>query len=110
VIIVDESKVVERLGVGCPVPVEVIPEGLVLAQDGLRSLGAKEIVVRTGSGKHGPVITERGNIILDVAFSEIDKDTESRIKVISGVVDSGLFSGYVTEVVVASAEKGVYSY
>lgn len=110
VIIVDESKVVERLGVGCPVPVEVIPEGLVLAQDGLRSLGAKEIVVRTGSGKHGPVITERGNIILDVAFSEIDKDTESRIKMISGVVDSGLFSGYVTEVVVASAEKGVYSY
>jgi ribose 5-phosphate isomerase A len=109
VIIVDESKLVDKLGIGCPVPVEVIPEGYVLALDGLKSFGAEEIVVRSGTGKHGPVITERGNIILDVSLPEVLATSEVDIKSIPGVVDSGLFIGYVSEVVVASASKGVYS-
>ena len=110
VIIVDDSKVVSELGGGCPIPVEVVPEGLVLAMDGLKALGAREIVMRSGSGKHGPVITERGNILLDVTLPSVTKDSETMIKGIPGVMDSGLFIGYVTEVVVASKEKGVYSY
>ena len=110
VVIVDESKLVTKLGVGCPVPVEVVPEGLILATDGLKALGATEIVMRTGSGKHGPVITERGNIILDAVLPSISASSERDIKSIPGVVDSGLFIGYVSEVVVASASKGVYSF
>lgn len=107
IVIVDETKVVETLGVGCPVPVEVLPEGLLLAQEGLRSLGATELVVRSGSGKHGPVITEKGNLILDATFPRIHKDLESNVKSLTGVVESGLFIGYVSEVLVAGA-KGVY--
>lgn len=104
IIIVDESKVVTELGKGCPVPVEVIPEGLLLAQDGLLKIGASEIAVRTGSGKHGPVITERGNIIIDALFSKIDSEMEKRINEIVGVVDNGLFIGYASEVIVAGKE------
>jgi ribose 5-phosphate isomerase A len=103
VVIADQSKLVDRLGVGCPVPVEVIPEALVLARHGLIDLGAKEIIIRTGSGKHGPVITERGNIILDANFSDIEVSLETQIKSIAGVVESGLFIGYVSEVLVADA-------
>ncbi len=106
VIIVDESKVVDKLGEGCPVPVEVIPEGLVLAEEGLRRLGATELSLRSGSGKHGPIITERGNLIIDAAFPEIHARLEAEIKELSGVVDSGLFTGYVSEVVIASS-KGI---
>lgn len=104
VIIVDESKVVPQLGVGCPIPVEVVPEALVLAEDGLRSLGATELTLRTGSGKHGPVITERGNIIIDAIFPNVGAGLEREIKSLVGVVESGLFIGYASEVIVAGAQ------
>lgn len=103
VIIVDESKVVSQLGIGCPIPVEVIPEARLLAEDGLRSLGASELVIRSGSGKHGPTITERGNIIIDASFPKVTADLETRVKSLVGVVESGLFIGYAHEVLVASA-------
>ncbi|MEY4702089.1 MAG: ribose 5-phosphate isomerase [Pseudomonadota bacterium] len=103
VIIVDESKVVPRLGVGCPIPVEVIPEARVIVEDGLRALGASELTLRSGSGKHGPTITERGNIIIDATFSNVTADLEARVKSLVGVVESGLFIGYAHEVLVASA-------
>jgi ribose 5-phosphate isomerase A len=108
VLIVDESKVVEHLGVGCGIPVEVVPEAIVLAEEGLKSLGAQEVVIRVGTGKHGPVITERGNIILDATFADVPERLETDIKSIIGVVDSGLFINYASEVLVANA-SGVYS-
>lgn len=103
IIIVDQSKLVERLGTGCPVPVEVLPDGVVLAEAGLRALGATEITMRTGSGKHGPVMTERGNVLLDATFSQVTASLEADIKTITGVVESGLFTGYVAEVLVGDA-------
>jgi ribose 5-phosphate isomerase A len=109
VLIVDETKVVETLGQGCPIPVEVVPEAVTLADEGLKSLGATEVVIRVGTGKHGPVITERGNIILDATFSTVTDRLEADIKSIIGVVDSGLFINYATEVMVAKAD-GVYSF
>ncbi len=108
IIIVDEGKLVARLGEGCPVPVEVVPEALILAEAGLKKLGATEITLRSGTGKHGPVITERGNIILDAAFSEIGESLEREIKPVVGVVDNGLFIGYASEVLVAG-KAGIYS-
>lgn len=109
VLIVDETKVVPVLGVGCPVPVEVVPEALILAEDSLRSLGASEVTLRSGSGKHGPTITERGNIILDATFPRIDERLEREIKSRVGIVDSGLFIGYASEILVAT-RQGVSSF
>jgi len=108
VLIVDETKVVEHLGKGCGVPIEVIPEALILVEEGLKDLGAVEVSIRTGTGKHGPVITERGNIILDASFPAISERLERDIKSIIGVVDSGLFIGYASEVLVAGTQ-GVYT-
>ena len=108
IIIVDDTKVVSQLGAGCPVPVEVIPEARILAEEELRALGATSLEIRSGSGKHGPVITEAGNIIIDAAFPAIRESLERDIKGIVGVVDSGLFIGYASEVIVASA-SGVSS-
>jgi ribose 5-phosphate isomerase A len=109
VLIVDETKVVAQLGVGCAIPVEVVPEAILLAEEGLQALGARNVVIRVGTGKHGPVITERGNIILDATFGDVTEKLESEIKSIIGVVDSGLFIDYATEVLVASA-SGVSSF
>ena len=103
IVIVDESKIVKKLGEKCAVPVEVIPEASKLVEDGLKKLGALEITLRQGTGKHGPIITERGNIILDARFGEIHENSERDIKSICGVVDNGLFIGYAHEVLVAGS-------
>ncbi|MCB0338613.1 MAG: ribose-5-phosphate isomerase A, partial [Bdellovibrionales bacterium] len=50
----------------------------------------------------------KGNIILDVAFSEIVDELEVQMKSIVGVVETGLFISYADEVLVAKAD-GVFS-
>ncbi|MCB0857149.1 MAG: ribose 5-phosphate isomerase A [Solirubrobacterales bacterium] len=100
-VLIDPSKRVERLGKNFPVPVEVVPRAASVAMAGLKALGADEIALRTGSGKDGPVLTEQGNLLLDCHFESIDEDLEDQIKLIVGVLDSGLFQGYGPEVISA---------
>lgn len=102
IIIVDESKMKTSLD-GLAIPVEVIPEGAWAAERGFEQLGAETAALRmAGAGKHGPVITEKGNLIYDVRFPKVDAGLEERIKTVVGVVDSGLFTRYVSEVWAAS--------
>lgn len=104
ILAIDESKFVSDLAAAAAVPVEVLPEACGLAQRELEKLGAVSVTLRpAGTGKHGPVITEAGNIVLDAQFKAISADLESKIKQIVGVVDSGLFIGYAHEVLIGSA-------
>jgi ribose 5-phosphate isomerase A len=98
-ILVDRSKLVERLGERFPVPVETHPEALHLVEERLRDLGATEVRLRTAAAKDGPVVTEHGHLILDARFAEIPDRLEIDIKAIPGVVESGLFIGFPVEVV-----------
>jgi ribose 5-phosphate isomerase A len=100
-ILVDQSKLVSRLGEKFPVPVEVLPITLRLVERELAAIGAVEIVMRPAVKKDGPVITEHGNFILDVRFKEIHTALERDIKSIPGVIESGLFIGRDVEIVVA---------
>ena len=97
-ILVDESKMVKRLGEKFAVPVEVLPVALHVAEKGLQDLGATEIAMRRAVKKDGPVITETGNFILDVRFAAIGKTMERDIKAITGVMESGLFIGHPVEI------------
>jgi len=92
-ITVDESKLTERLGGGFPVPVEVVPEARAQAAKALEKLGAN-VILREAVRKAGPVITEHGNLILDIRFnSPIDPALmETEINNIPGVVENGLFT------------------
>ena len=106
VIIVDDSKLVKSLA-GIPIPIEVIPTALGHVERELQRLGAASFEVRPcQGGKHGPVITEAGNIIVDAAFPKVDAALEDSLKGIVGVVESGLFTKYGTELLVGSA-RGV---
>src|SRR5262245_43487720 len=100
-ILVDQTKLVKKLGEKFPIPVEVHPLGLKVAEKALEMLGATEIVLRPAQGKDGPVITENGNLIVDVRFPEIHAETERQIKSIPGVIESGLFWGLPVETLVA---------
>jgi ribose 5-phosphate isomerase A len=106
VVIADTSKVVEQLGVGCPVPVEVVPEAVSIVERGLAQLGATACSLRSGNGKHGPIITERGNLIIDATFPKIAETLEAEINTIVGVVENGLFTRCITEVIIAGEGAG----
>lgn len=101
-IIVDDTKLVDKLGTKFPVPVEVFPSALLHVEEGLKAVGANSIVLRLAGGKDGPVITENGNLLLDVHFDNIYNELELKIKAITGVIESGLFINYNIEVLVAS--------
>lgn len=99
-LLVDRSKLVDRLGQTFPVPVEVYPEALHHVESELPRLGATSVELRLGVRKDGPVITEAGNLILDATFSNIESTLERDIKAVPGVIESGLFIGYDVDLLV----------
>lgn len=95
-ILIDESKKVNKLGEKCKVPVECFPGAEKLVIKELISLGAYDITKREDRSTKEALITESGNIILDAKFDNIEENLEKQIKLISGVIESGLFIGYNT--------------
>ncbi len=98
-ILVDQSKIVNKLCSKFPVPVECTPKAINLVKEEIYKLGADSIELRLAKKKDGPVITENGNIILDVMFSNVDETLEKRLKSITGVIETGLFIGYNVEII-----------
>ncbi len=94
-ILVDDSKRVGKLGERFPIPLELIPESLQLVRSQLlEHFDAREIDLRMAVAKDGPVITENRNLILDVKFSEVTPDLDSRLNSLPGIVGTGLFIGF----------------
>ncbi len=103
IVIVDQGKLVSRLGVKMPVPVEVIPPALSLSLERIRELGGTP-KVRQAHLKAGPVITDNGNFILDVTFPEITdaSQLDSYLITIPGVLETGLFPHQASSVYVGT--------
>ena len=94
-ILIDESKRVATLGEKAPVPVEVIPEALQLVQSHLlEEFDVREVELRMAVAKDGPVITEHGNVILEVQFAEVTAETRRATELRSGRRRQGLFFGF----------------
>ncbi|TFG35033.1 ribose 5-phosphate isomerase A [Candidatus Thorarchaeota archaeon] len=109
VIIVDESKLVEQLGSKFLIPIEVLPFSLGVVKKTITRMGI-EPIVREAQRKMGPVVTDNGNFIIDLKFPQpIDRPEKLAIdlKMIPGVVETGLFIGMANEVHVGT-EKGAY--
>jgi ribose 5-phosphate isomerase A len=92
-IVVDETKIVKNLGLCFPVPLEVIPEARISVIREAERLGA-EGTLREAVRKAGPVITEHGNLLLDIRFKHpIDPVALERdLNQIPGVVENGFFT------------------
>ena len=103
-IVVDGSKLVDRLGTHAPVPVEVVAFGLEATRRVTRSARRQ----RSGCAyrrRAQPFVTDSGNRILDCDFGRIADPArlEERIRRIVGVVESGLFISRADPVFVADA-------
>ncbi len=101
VIIVDDTKVVDRLGVKFPLPVEVVKFGWKILEAPIRELGAEPVMRHESSGT--PFLTASGNYILDCQFEAGIADTAAIQQTLvshTGVVETGLFVGMKPEVIV----------
>ena len=108
VVIVDESKLVRRLGTKAPVPVEVVSFGWRALLPRFEALGAVPALRQSAEGQ--PFVTDGGHYIVDCRFPDgIDDPAEAatRLRAWAGVVETGLFVGMATEVVVAGEQVRV---
>jgi len=93
VIVADERKKVKFLGENNhPVPIEVLLFAAPIIVRKIKEMGGKPFL-RESNRKVGPVITDSGNVIVDVNFGLVQKpaELERKLKGISGVVETGLF-------------------
>lgn len=100
--IVDESKWVDQLGRAFPLPVEVIPMA--------RSSVARKLVALGGDPVYREgVITDNGNVILDVFNLDILNpiEMESLINNIPGVVTNGIFAQRGADIALIASDQGV---
>jgi len=93
VIVADERKKVKFLGENNqPVPIEAIPFATPIVMHKIKEMGGKTFL-RESNKKVGPVITDNGNIIVDVNFGLVHEPAElnHKLRGIPGVVETGLF-------------------
>lgn len=101
VIVVDESKLSERLGTNHSLPVEVFPFGCEAQRVFLESLGGSPKLRADTGGE--PFVTEEGNFIYDCSFGPIADAEElaAELDARAGVAAHGLFLGLTNDLIVA---------
>lgn len=103
VVVVDESKIVEKLGAGV-LPVEVLPFLWRITAERLAELCSG---LKLRGGEEEPYVTDNGNLILDLSFEDGIADADAlatSLKAMTGVVEHGLFIGLAGECIVGGAD------
>tara|TARA_Y200000002_G_scaffold255058_1_gene211527 strand:+ start:177 stop:872 length:696 start_codon:yes stop_codon:yes gene_type:complete len=108
-ILVDETKLVQNLNLVFPLPVEVLPSAWKQVKDIISEMSGNS-TLRMATKKAGPVVTDQGNMILDVLFNDgikDPKDLEILINNIPGVLENGLFVDLTDQVLVGKIENNI---
>lgn len=107
IVVVDSSKLVDQLGSTFLLPVEVMPMAMTPVMKTLEKLGGKP-TLRMGVRKAGPVVTDQGNLVIDVKFDAIENpaELEKEINNIPGVLENGLFVGVADVILVGEVING----
>lgn len=108
IIVVDKSKLVAKLGIKCPVPVEIDKHAWREMMEWAKSVGRPTL----RGGETTPFVTDNGNFILDVRFEDgvSDKGKLARKFEDQPLMKAhGLFLAMANEVIVAE-ETGVRSW
>ena len=104
VFIVDETKLVKRLGEHWPLPIEVLPFAWQHARSRIAQLGCEPQLRMSGER---PFETDNGNYILDCRFKGIGEpeQIEKCLKLIPGVIECGLFIGVADVLVIGWPDR-----
>ena len=108
-IVVDETKIVQNLNRVFPLPVEVLPNAWKQVKDKIFDMNGFS-TLRMAAKKAGPVVTDQGNLILDVLFNdgiENPREIEMSINNIPGVLENGLFVDLADKVLVGKIENNI---
>jgi ribose 5-phosphate isomerase A len=102
VVMVDDGKLVDRLGRRSPLPVEIVPFGAEATMERLAEAGGAPVLRLAADA---PFVSDGGHYIADCRFGVIaDPATlEQRLHAIVGVVETGLFLGRASRVFVGGA-------
>ena len=106
-IVVDETKLVQNLNQSFPLPVEVLPNAWKQVQEMISEMNGCSSL-RMATKKAGPIVTDQGNLVLDVLFNDgikNPKEVEMTINNIPGVLENGLFVGLTDKVLVGKIEN-----
>jgi ribose 5-phosphate isomerase A len=109
VVVVDATKLVDTLNLGFLLPVEVLPGAWRQVQAQLQEMGGAA-QLRMAVKKAGPVVTDQGNLVLDVSFAGGITDPvslEKEINNLPGVLENGLFVNLTDQVLVGEINEGV---
>jgi ribose 5-phosphate isomerase A len=100
IVIVDDSKYPRDL-LSHPVPVELLPVAVNTIVQPIFNLGG-EFELRYGKGKIGPIITDNGNCIGDISFSDHydPAEIEKALNNIPGIIENGLFVSYAHRIII----------
>ena len=108
VVVVDSTKLVDRLNLGFLLPVEVLPGAWRQVKQNLEGLGG-HAELRMAQRKAGPVVTDHGNLVLALKLNDGIADPtalEQTINNIPGVLENGLFVNLADEVLVGEVSSG----
>ncbi len=103
ILLVDDSKFVDTLTFKYPVVLEILKDSLKYVIKKVVELGGEPFIRKSGA-KDGPTVSDGGNLLLDVNFKNVIdiKTLERNLTSINGVIDTSLFVGVVTKVLISS--------
>lgn len=107
IVVIDSGKLVDKLGSAFAVPVEVIPMAVTPVMNAIAKLGGKP-ELRMGVKKAGPVVTDQGNLVVDVKFDDIPDpvNLEKTLNNIPGVLENGIFVNCADKVLIGEVKDG----
>lgn len=108
IVLIDESKFHKTLTFKVPVVVEVLPKAYSIVKKKLQLLNGN-VIERTSDNKDGILISDEGNILLDVYFSDVNDISmlNQTLLMMPGVVDTSLFVDILTGMILVN-ENGVF--
>lgn len=102
IVLIDQSKLVDRIGERYPIPVEVIPFAWQLVKRRLEAMGGRGDL-RQNASKDGLAVTSHGSLVLDMVFDpSLDSKTlDEALNSTPGVVEHGIFHGLTSAIFIA---------
>lgn len=100
-VLVDDTKLVDKIGQNYPIPVEVMPFAWQLVLNSLEAMGGQG-QLRASAAGDGLAVTSHGSLVLDMVFEQDDaRALNQKLNDVPGIVEHGIFAGLATAVFVA---------